>query len=189
MATTWTLNKSHITNNQSAPDVVPQLTRSETTPQKWCLHRLLYARVGTGKSEQRLPTGLPSPSCRAVPFAPEQGPLWHQAVSTRPHCCSEWWIYIGEKNQHLLLLMGSGSYPPSHPPHSWKSLSLPACRDIAAAPASSSAVLPAPVLPTSLPAPLPPLISETLGPFKKLYRWIFVATWRSLCKGFRAGGD
>lgn len=36
---------------------------------------------------------------------------------------------------------------------------------------------------------LTPLTGETLGPFKKLYGWIFVATWSSLYKAFRDGED
>lgn len=125
---------------------------------------------------------------------------------------AEWWIYIGEKTQHLPAAHGLGFLPSiASAPHLEESLpaSLPTYLPLLQP-------LPQPSLPWSSwhPSPLlchrslqaialcltaslskgrcnqnlTPLLKWTQRLTYKLYGWIFVATRSSLCKGFRDGG-
>lgn len=201
------LNESYISNNQSTPDVVPQLTRSKSTQQKWWLHRLLYARVEMGKSEQRLPE-LPFASCTATAFALEWGPLWHQPIYTITHCsCRMVATHRGEKTAppccpwaelptlHRILPTPGRVSPcqpakvsdtaPTSSQSSWHLSPLLCCRSLQAIAPCLAAFLSNGHCNQSL----TPLTGETLGTFMELHGWTFVAIWSFLCKGFGDCGD
>lgn len=191
----YNLNKSHLTNNHRITECYSPITRAHLMRfHSWQdlkpLHSSSYCTdcFTQGLKQGRVNKGSPW-SC-FLPGAHEQGP------DTNPFPPEQNDGYTsGRINSTSLLLMGLASHLPLHSPYFWKC----PCQ-----PDETSAAAPAPGIPplsfalalcltASLSKghcnqSLTPLIHKTLGPFKKLYRWIFVATWSSSGKGFRNSG-